>query len=198
MQPSAGLQVSGRQPSDPRAEEQALLERAQQYDPEALGELYDRYSPKIYSYILYHVGDQGLAEDLTASVFAKMLDAIRSSKGWQSSFSGWLYRIAHNAVVDNFRRGKNQETLPLNERLVSAREDPVATVEHALASESIREAMMCLTDEQQMVIELKFFEGLSNLEVAELMGKTEGAIKSLQYRALGALRRHLEGRLGGE
>ncbi|MBM3190182.1 MAG: sigma-70 family RNA polymerase sigma factor [Chloroflexi bacterium] len=198
MQSSRGLHSGEHGSSPPGTEEQVLLERAQRYDPEALGEIYDRYAPKIFSYILYHVGDQGLAEDLTANVFTKMLDAIRSSKGWQFSFSGWLYRIAHNAVIDNYRRSRNLESLPLNERLVSARDDPVSSVERVLAAESVREAMVCLTDEQQMVIELKFFEGLTNLEVARLMGKTEGAIKSLQYRALGALRHQLQDRLGGD
>ena len=198
MRSIAGAQAHVCEATQDGDEEQMLLDRAQQYDADALGQLYDRYAPKIYSYVLYHVGDQSLAEDLTANVFSKMLDAVKSSKGWQSSFSGWLYRIAHNAVVDNFRRSKNQDTLPLNERLVSAREDPVSAVERSLASESVRDAMMHLTDDQQLVVELKFFGGLSNLEVAQMMGKTEGAIKSLQYRALGALRRLLEDSVGGE
>ena len=180
------------------SDDHALLERAQAYDSVALGELYDRYSGKIHSYILYRVGDENLAEDLTANVFIKMLDAIKSSNSWQMSFSGWLYRIAHNAVIDNFRRSKNQNTLPLDERLVAAFDDPVSAVETKLASESVKEAMDFLTDEQQLVIELKFLEGLSNLDVATIMGKSEGAVKSLQYRALAALRRNLEGTLGEE
>jgi len=175
------------QPGD----EQGLLARAKAFDQAALSELYDQYSAKIYSYIYYRVGDDKLAEDLTTSVFIKMLDAIKSSKAWQQSFSGWLYRIAHNAVVDHFRRNKYGPHLQLDERLVAQGDDPVTTVEQSISSEFVKSALHHLTDEQQTVIELKFFQELSNLEVAGIMGKTEGAIKSLQYRALAALRRHL-------
>lgn len=177
-------------------DEKLLLERARESDSAALSEVYDRYSGKIFSYILYRVGDQGLAEDLTANVFIKMLDAIQSSNAWQLSFSGWLYRIAHNAVVDHFRRSSRLNSLPLNEQLVSAKDNPVSTVESIMATEIVKEAMINLTMEQQTVITLKFFEELTNLEVAKIMDKTEGAIKSLQYRALAALRRHLQGSLG--
>ena len=177
------------------SDEHALLERAKKCDAAALGELYDRYAGKIFAYILYRVGNEELAEDLTANVFIKMLKAIRSSKAWEHSFSGWLYRIAHNAVVDYFRRNDYDKNLPLDERLVAATGDPLSAVEHTMTAESIRKALFCLTDEQQLVIVLKFFQGLSNLQAAEAMGKTEGAIKSLQYRALASLRRHLEGGL---
>ena len=98
-------------------DEQALLERAREFDHSALGEIYDEYSPKIYSYMLYRTGDQELAQDLTANVFTKMLDAIQTSNAWQTSFSGWLYRIAHNAVVDHFRRDGRYTSQPLDERL---------------------------------------------------------------------------------
>lgn len=177
-------------------DERELLARAKQCDADALGELYDRYSAKIYAYVFYHVGNQELAEDLTAGVFIKMLDAIRSSKAWQSSFSGWLYRIAHNMIVDHFRRNNQRQHLPLDERLVSAKEDPVSAVEEMLTGEMLGEALLYLTEEQRLVIIYKFCEGFSNLQVAKLMGKTEGAIKSLQYRALASLRRYLEGHAG--
>jgi RNA polymerase sigma-70 factor, ECF subfamily len=174
-------------------DESTLLERAKEYDAAALGDLYGRYASKIHTYIYCHVGNEDLAADLTANVFIKMLDAIKSSKMWQLSFSGWLYRIAHNAIVDHYRRNEPQKSLPLDERLPSTTDDPVATVESIISNDAVRVALAHLTDEQQLVIELKFFEGLSNLEVAGIMGKTEGAIKSLQFRALAALRRCLEG-----
>lgn len=169
-----------------------LLARAKQCDVDALGELYDRYSAKIYAYIFYHVGNQELAEDLTAGVFIKMLNAVCSSKAWQNSFSGWLYRIAHNMVVDHFRRSSQRQVLPLDEHLVAAEEDPVSTAERTLTGKLLNEALLYLTEEQRLVIIYKFCEGFSNLQVAKLMGKTEGAIKSLQYRALASLRRYLE------
>ncbi len=177
----------------PSGDEKALLEKARQSDPAALGEIYDRYAVKIYSYILYQVGEQGLAEDLTASVFIKMLDAIKASKAWRLSFSSWLYRIAHNAVVDHFRRSSHFRSLPLDEGLVASKDSPSATVETVMATEVVKEAMGQLTVEQRTVVILKFFEECSNLEVATIMNKTEGAVKSLQYRALAALRRQLGG-----
>lgn len=177
------------QPSD----ESTLLERARSYDSAALGELYDRYAGRIYTYVYSHVGNEELAEDLTAEVFVKVLDAIKADKIWQLSFSGWLYRIAHNAIVDYYRRNDPQRGLPLDERIVAASDDPVTTVEGMIKNQAVGAALSRLTHEQKSVIELKFFEGFSNLEVAAIMGKTEGAIKSLQFRALAALRRVLEG-----
>ncbi|HOU23395.1 MAG TPA: sigma-70 family RNA polymerase sigma factor [Anaerolineae bacterium] len=97
-------------------DEAALLSRAREYDQAAIAEIYDRYSLRIYNYIYHRLGNAHLAEDLTATVFLRMLEAIRSSRAWQSSFSGWLYRIAHNLVVDYFRAGR-QEELPLRSGL---------------------------------------------------------------------------------
>jgi len=174
------------------SDDRFLLERAQAYDPVALGEIYDRYAPRIYNYVYYRLGDAELAEDLTASVFLKMLEAIQSAKAWRVSFSGWLYRIAHNMVVDHFRRRLKERELPLDERLVAADDNPERAAEAALTSERLREAVNRLTYDQAQVIILKFVEGMSNAEVAQILGKTEGAIKSLQYRALAALRRQLE------
>lgn len=169
----------------------ALLEKAREYDPAALGALYDRYSTRIYNYIYRRVGDAHLSEDLTAAVFTKMLEAIRSSKSWRSSFSGWLYRIAHNIVVDHYRGWRRDGELPLEERLPTSKGDPVRALDQSLTQSTIRRAITQLTPDQSQVILLKFVEGMSNAEVAEIMGKTEGAVKSLQHRALDALRRVL-------
>ena len=169
-----------------------LLERAQEYDPAALAEIYDQYAPRIYNYIYYRVGDAGLADDLTASVFVNMLEAIRTNRSWRTSFSGWLYRIAHNVVVDQFRRRGKMRELPLDERLISLEEDPAKTAELSLEIEWLQKAVLDLTSDQAEVVIFKFIEGLTNAQVAEIMGKTEGAVKSLQYRALASLRKRLE------
>lgn len=169
-----------------------LLDRAKQYDPGALAEIYDQYAPKIYNYIYYRVGDARLAEDLTASVFLNVLEAIQSNRAWRTSFSGWLYRIAHNVVVDQFRRRGKLRELPLDERLVSMEEDPYKNAELSLEVDSLKRAIRGLTSDQAEVIILKFIEDLTNAEVARIMGKTEGAIKSLQYRALASLRKKLK------
>lgn len=173
-------------------DDRLLLERAREYDPEALGEIYDGYSEKIYHYIYRYLGEARLAEDLTAQVFLKLLEAIKASKGPRTHLSAWLYRVAHNLVVDHFRRRPREESLPLEEELVAAPEDVTVVVEKKLAQQQLRAAISHLTVDQQQVIVLKFVEGLSNAEVGQVLGKTEGAVKSLQHRALAALQRIME------
>jgi RNA polymerase sigma-70 factor (ECF subfamily) len=173
-------------------DERLLLERAREYDPEALGEIYDGYSEKIYHYIYRYLGEARLAEDLTAEVFLKLLEAIKASKGPRTHLSAWLYRVAHNLVVDHFRRRPQAESLPLEEELMAAPEDVTVVVEKKLAQQQLRAAISHLTVDQQQVIVLKFVEGLSNAEVGQVLGKTEGAVKSLQHRALAALQRIME------
>lgn len=168
-------------------DEAALRERAAALDPEALAEIYDEYSTKIYSYIYHRIGDVVLAEDLAGDVFIKMLEAVRSDRGWNTSLQGWLFRIAHNLVVDHFRRRGKRETVELDEAWMAA-ELPSMSFEGVFASNQINQAMRFLTDEQQQVILYKFVDGLTNGEVADIMGKTEGAIKALQHRGLAALR----------
>lgn len=172
------------------ASEEELLAAAMQYNSAALGEVYDRYEAKIYSYIYRRTGDQSLAEDLTAQVFLKMLESIRNRKAWQSSFSGWLYRIAHNLVIDHYRRRDRQSTIDLEDApsLASDLEDPVETAEMNIDAERLRAAIRRLTDEQAEVVSLRFFEGYSIAEVATFTNRTEGAIKALQYRAVATLR----------
>ena len=172
--------------------ESALLERAREYDATAVAELYDRYSLRIYNYVYHRVGNRSLAEDLTSTVFVRMLEAIRTSKGWHSSFSGWLYRIAHNAVVDHFRSGKQDRDVPLEDVTLSSSEHLAEAAERSITRERVRSAVSELTEAQGVVISLKFLEGMTNAEVAELMGKNEGAIKSLQFRGLAALRRAMD------
>lgn len=174
-------------------DERALLQRAREYDAAALGEIYDRYSVKIYNYIYHRLGDAHLAEDLTADVFVKMLEAIRSSVPWRISFSGWLYRIAHNVVIDYLRRHREEMESYLDERLIAAGESPTIALERKLMRQQLRAAISRLNEDYQQVIILKFVEGLSNAEVAQILGRSEGAVKSLQHRALTSLRRIMQG-----
>ena len=172
------------------ASEEVLLAAAMQYDEAALGELYDRYEAKIFNYIYRRTGDEALAEDFTAQVFLRMLESIRDQKAWHSSFSGWLYRIAHNLVIDHYRRKGRQGTVDIDEAAPTASEehDPGVTVEQTLDAERLRAAIRRLTDEQAEVVSLRFLEGYSISEVAAMMNRTEGAIKALQYRAVASLR----------
>jgi len=174
--------------------ESRLLQRAKTYDIDALAEIYDHYEARIYSYIYHRVGNQTVAQDLTSQVFLRVLEAIQHDRTWESSFSGWLYRIAHNLVIDHYRRRgratqvsfENLPTLPAHA------ESPEDAAERTLAAERLRLAINRLTDEQAQVISLRFLEGLSITEVADTTGKTEGAVKALQYRAVSSLRRLLE------
>jgi RNA polymerase sigma-70 factor (ECF subfamily) len=171
------------------ANEEELLAAAMQYNEAALGELYDRYEAKIYSYVFRRMGDQVIAEDLTAQVFLKMLESIRDRKAWHSSFSGWLYRIAHNLVIDHYRRRDRQSSIDIEETpMASDLEDPTETAEMNMDAERLRAAIRRLTDEQAEVVSLRFLEGYSIAEVATMTNRTEGAIKALQYRAVATLR----------
>ena len=175
-------------------DEQGLLERASRADPEAIGALYDRYVDRIYNYIYHRVGQADLAEDLTSQVFARMLEAIREGRAWRTSFSGWIYRIAHNLVIDHYRRRGRAAFVELEEAspLLSDEADPLRKVEARLESEHLRAALGKLTEEQAEVIALRFLDEFSIAEVAAMMNKTEGAIKALQYRAVLALRRVMQ------
>jgi RNA polymerase sigma-70 factor, ECF subfamily len=178
-------------------DELQLLAEAFEYDERALSALYDRYEVKIYTYIYRRTGDQTLAEDLTGQVFLKMLEAIRNRKAWHSSFSGWLYRIAHNIVIDYYRQRDHQLQVSLEDEpsLPALDDNPVTATELKLDVERLRAAIARLTDEQAEVISLRFLEGYSISEVAEMMNKTEGSIKALQYRAVATLRQLLQSEL---
>ncbi len=171
-----------------------LLAEAVDFSEAALSELYDRYELKIFSYIYRRTNDQTLAEDLTAQVFLKMLEAIRNERAWHSSFSGWLYRIAHNLVIDHYRRRDRQQQVALDDApiLPDFTENPVETAELRIDAEMLRAAIRRLTEDQAQVVSLRFLEGYSFGEIAEMMDKTEGAVKALQHRAFATLRQYLQ------
>ena len=167
--------------------QQYLIAQARQGDPAALGAIYDQYAQKIYIYFYHRLGNRELAEDLTAEVFARMVEAVDTSRFADTSLSGWLYRIAHNLLVDHFRQ--QREEVALSEELPMQREGPAAIAERKLAQDGLRKALEKLTEEQRQVIVLRFGEGLTAREVAAIMEKQENAIWQLQHRALNALRR---------
>jgi len=172
--------------------ERTLLERAKRYDEAALGKLYDQYAPRIYAYIYRRVGNAHLAEDLTGDVFVRVIQAVQAERFWHTSFQAWLYRIAHNLVVDHYRRQPPATELELDERLVAAEDDPVSAVTARLSRQSLCAVISRLTPDQQQVLALRFGEEMKAREVAEVMGKSVGAIEALQHRALAALRRVME------
>jgi RNA polymerase sigma-70 factor (ECF subfamily) len=171
-------------------DEAALLDRIRQYDQAALAQVYDEYYDRIYHYVYRFVGQVPAAEDLTANVFLRLLSAVRSGNQPHSNLLAWLYRVAHNLVVDGFRRGPAAE-LELTEWLEGYEPDLTHIVEQKLQLERVRRALLDLTPAQQQVIALKFLEGLDSVEVAAILNKSEGAIDALQHRALLALREAL-------
>ena len=172
-------------------DEAILIEQAKRLDPAAFSTLYKRHVQAIYRYVYYRVGDVEVAEDLVSEVFLKALEGIESFTYIGVPFSSWLYRIARDRVNEYFRRQAKRAHLPLDETLVSAKVEPHTEVEARLQQEKLRLAIARLTEDQQQVVILKFIEGLSNATVAQILGKTEGAGKSLQHRALASLQRIL-------
>jgi RNA polymerase sigma-70 factor, ECF subfamily len=169
-----------------------LVERAQLGDRSALEELYLIHFDRIYSYLHMSVGSRHDAEDLTTQTFVKMLESIGRFR-WQSApFSAWLFRIAHNLAMDHFRarrRWQPEEEIP---EPAGVEED--SAEEQALASigdASLMELIARLSPEQRQVLTLKFVFRFSNGESAAILDKTEGAVKSLQHRALATLHRHV-------
>ena len=174
-------------------DEEGLVQRAKQHDQEAFARLYDEYFDKIYRYVALKIGDKTEAEDMTQQVFLKALQSISSFKWKGVPFSAWLYRIAHNQVVDYLRKKKRRPATLLDESLVSGDSEntPQSMVERNIDTEQLLAATQHLTDAQREVISLRFTSELSTAQVAEIMGKSQGAIKALQHSAIVALRKAL-------
>ncbi len=174
--------------------ESKVLELATRGDMEAFSELYKRNITRIYNYIFYRTGNPHEAEDLTARVFHRALMHIQRFKDTGVPFSAWLYRIAHNLVAnwhrDNTR--KQEVALDENEFYLHFSEQPESTIVNEQEVELLLKGIQRLTAERQQLIILKFVEKLSNADVAQIMGRSEGAIKSLYHRTLVSLRKELE------
>jgi RNA polymerase sigma-70 factor (ECF subfamily) len=172
--------------------EQQLLERARKLDGQALAEIYDLYAAPIYGYLYRTLGDAAQAEDLTGELFLRLLEALRTGRGPDDRLKGWLYRVAHNLAMDTFRRQKKAPAVALTEELLAEDGQPLDTVEARQEKQQLRASIQRLTTDQQQVIMLRFADELSVTEVAQLMGKSEGAIKTMQHRAVSRLRQFLE------
>jgi RNA polymerase sigma-70 factor (ECF subfamily) len=176
-----------------KTEIRTLVRRAKNQDQEAFGELYDEYVDPIFRYIYYKVGDFSESQDLTGQTFLKAFENISSYKMRDVAFSSWLYRIAHNLVVDYFRSASKHESVPIEEHLpVHATEgNPVETVLADMDSDRLFRAMQKLTHNQREIVVLKIIDNLSNEQVAEIMGISVGAVKAAQKRGLLSLNRVL-------
>lgn len=170
--------------------EKQLVELAARQDPKAFGKLYELYFDKIYNYLYFKTMHANEAEDLTALVFMKAWEAIDKFQ-WQGyPFSAWLYRIAHNQLVDHYRTRRQALPLEVAEHY-ECKDDPFEAVEHASVLAQVRVALKHLTPEQQRVVTLRYFEGYSICEIAKLMGKAPDAVRAMQHRALRGLQPRL-------
>jgi RNA polymerase sigma-70 factor (ECF subfamily) len=164
----------------------SLVKEAAGGNIQAFGHLYRIYLDQIYRYVFYHVNDKMTAEDITEEVFLKAWKAIKSCKGRGKTFSSWLYRIAHNHMV-NTLRDNNRITYLANDREIQIT-DPTRQAELNIECQEMLKAIDCLPENQKQVIILKFIEGLDNREISKIIGKSEGAVRITQMRALTKLR----------
>ncbi len=176
----------------PQDDERQLIERAQRGDRAALGELYRRHVDGIYRYVHLRVGDTIVAKDLTAEVFLKMLEGLRGYRYTGAPFVGWLYRIARARTIDHWRRTGRRQEMELSDKVAATGVDPEAIVSTRIEQADLAVLLRRLTGDQQQVIILRFVEEMSLAQAAAVMGKTVGAVKALQHRALASLARLLD------
>ncbi len=163
-------------------------------EPEAFGLLYERHVRRIYNYIYYRTGDHHDAEDLTARVFQRALRHVGAFQDMGVPFSAWLYRIALNLVANWHRDRSRRPVVPLEDHtvLTPGSQHPESLAMAREVGEDLLELVRRLPEERQQLLILKFAERLSNAEIGQIMGRTEGAIKSLYHRTLGSLREEVE------
>jgi RNA polymerase sigma factor (sigma-70 family) len=174
---------------DTNLETENLVTQAISGDVEAFGELYTNHVTKIYRYIYYNVHDKEHAEDITQEVFLKAWKAIGSCRGKEKTFSSWLYRIAHNLIIDKLRKSQKQSSREAE--LPESIRDTSDRMEISLEQRDLLKVIDVLSPNQRQVIVMKFIEEMDNREIAETMGKSTGAIRILQMRALETLRKTL-------
>lgn len=168
-----------------------LLRQASIFDEEALIAIFDTYYRPLYHYLYHQTGHVQTAEDLTAKVFQRFLEALHKGQGPEKNLKAWLFKVAHHLAIDESRRFVLRDHMPLDENVVDAQ---VGIDEHlhiAHETERIHLALNKLTPQQRAVIILHFLEGLENAEIAHILHSTIGAVKALQHRALATLRRQL-------
>jgi len=178
-------------PASYHSDEKTLVQRARHGDADAVAELYYRHAPAIFRYLYFRINDQAAAEDIMGEVFLEMVKAVPRYTERGAPFAAWLFQIAHSRLVDHHRYAARRETEALSDVIADGTLDPEAEVAWRAETRQLAEALSALTDEQKTVIQLRFVEGYSLEDTAQIMGKTRGAIKALQHRALQSLARKL-------
>ena len=175
---------------EPEYKEEAVLARASQGDKDAFGELYEHYTERIFNYVYYRTGNVHDAEDLTARVFQRAMNHIHSYTDRGVPFSAWLYRIAHNLVAHWHRDRSRKQEIPLDDvPILHAKGDhPETNLVRTEEQGALLRLIRRLPPERQNLLILKFVENMSNAEIGQIMGRSEGAVKSLYHRTLLSLR----------
>lgn len=172
-------------------QEDELLRRAAALDPVALAEIYDRYSPELYAYAMRQLGHTTLAEDCLSETFTRFLSILQRRRGPTDHLRAYLYRIAHNWITDQYRRQPRPEVeipehIPADEKTT-----PTVAADLTRDQDLVRKALSRLTPDQRQVIVLRYLEDWELDEIAAAMNKPPGSVKSLQHRAIAALKRLL-------
>ncbi len=173
------------------ADDTDLLVRARGFDRDALAQIHDRYFGPIFGYIALRVNDRAAAEDLASEVFVRFLSALHQRTAPRTTLRGWLFSVAAHIVSDHHRHRYRAPQARLDESLMSMAPGPDETAEATIDREDLRKALAALTEEQQSVIALRFGAEMPIQDVARALGKSEGAIKQLQARAIAALARRM-------
>jgi RNA polymerase sigma-70 factor (ECF subfamily) len=174
------------------AEDEELLIAVRRLDPRALTLVHNRYYSDIYRYLLFKTGDDHAADDLSSEVFMRLLTTLRSGRP-PKSLRAWLFGVANHLAADHFRQQARRRQSDLPEDLADTANDLDVEVMHGLTMATVRQALAQLTDEQQQVLALRFGEGRSIIETALMLDKSETAVKQLQFRAIAAMRRLMDG-----
>jgi RNA polymerase sigma-70 factor (ECF subfamily) len=164
---------------------------AEKINKDRLAGIFEAYYDKVARYIYSRTGDKSEAEDLAGDVFLKALESIKTYREQGVPIQAWLFRIAHNLVVDRFRRMNKRRTIPIEDMEILDESDPAVTADRNLEIERVKRAMQYLTEQQREVVRLRFFGNLTSREVAGLMGKSYGAVREMQSAALEKLRQLL-------
>ncbi|HET9848143.1 MAG TPA: sigma-70 family RNA polymerase sigma factor [Candidatus Dormibacteraeota bacterium] len=185
------MRATARASSD---DDRLLIERVRRGDQDAARAIFERYFDRIYNYVYARIGRIEDAEDLAIDTMTRSLTRLDLYQDQGVAFSSWLYRIAHNATIDHYRRRGKVTLVPLETATLPQSADPSDLALEQLSNDELRQALRALTDEQQQVLILRFFQDLTAAQVAEIIGKSVGAVQALQHRALGSLERALQGK----
>lgn len=175
----------------PEFKKQHALDGLRDLDPQSIENIYDQYFPEVYRYVRYRTGDETIAEDIASEVFVRLLEASRKKQGPQTNLRGWLLATASNAVNDHHRRNYRRPVEALSDSLPDDGPGVHSQIDLREQQRLVQLALALLTSEQQHVLALRFGQGYSLEETAELMKKKVNAVKALQFRALASLHRQM-------